>query len=99
MRQQYGLRIQSEEFDGMSWDEFSDLLGGLNESTPLVRVAQIRTTTDRDVIKEMTPEQRRMRSEWQKQRAMKRGKREVENAISMMQKAFEHMYGEPHDHQ
>ena len=46
----------------MSWDEFSDLLSGLNESTPLVRVAQIRTTTDKDVIKEMTPEQRRMRS-------------------------------------
>ena len=36
MRQQYGLRIKSEEFDGMAWDEFADLLLGLNESTPLV---------------------------------------------------------------
>lgn len=98
MRQQYGLRIQSEEFDGMSWDEFADLLGGLNEKTPLVRIAQLRTTTDKNVLKELTPEQRRARSEWQRKNALKKDSREVENAISMMQKAFEHMWGEPHDH-
>ena len=56
MRQQYGLRIQSDEFASMGWDEFADLLSGLNDETPLVKVAMIRTETDRERIRAMTPE-------------------------------------------
>lgn len=94
MRQQYGLRIQSEEFRGMSWDEFSDLLSGLNEQTPLVRVAQIRLETDPEKVRGMTPEQRAMRSDWQRKRALKRPRREVEAFLSSMQKALEKSFGE-----
>ena len=77
----------------MAWDEFSDLLAGLNEGTPLVRVAQIRTETDRDAIAQMTPAQRRMRMEWQRRNAMKRPQSETEAFIADMQKALAGMFG------
>ena len=93
LRQQYGLRVQSEEFAAMSWDEFSDLVGGLNEQTPLVRVAQIRTESDRDVLKGFTPEQRRMRAEWQRRRALAMPQAEVDAALDAMSKAFAKMFG------
>lgn len=92
MRQQYGLRINSDEFRGMPWDEFADLISGLNEQTPLVRVAFVRTTTDRDRIKAMTPEQRRMRAEWQRRRAARRSDQETHEFVAMLQAAFANLY-------
>ena len=94
VRQQYGLRIQSGEFDGMSWDEFSDLVAGLGENTPLVRIAQIRTETDPEAIKNLTPEQRRMRSEWQRRKASRMPESDVTAFVSSIQKAFAAMFGE-----
>lgn len=93
MRQQYGLRIQSAEFAEMGWDEFADLLSGLNEQTPLVRVAMMRTEGDPERIRAMTPEQRRMRSEWQRRRAAMRTEEETDAFLAMMQGAFASMYG------
>ena len=93
MRQQYGLRVQSDEFRSMGWDEFADLLSGLNESTPLVKVAQVRTATDRDRIMAMTPEQRRMRAEWQRRRAAARPAQDTEAFLGMMQAAFAASFG------
>lgn len=77
----------------MGWDEFSDLVSGLNEETPLVRVAQIRTEKDPEAIKKFTPEQRRMRSEWQRQRALARPRAETANFLNVMQSAFAEMFG------
>lgn len=93
MRQQYGLRVQSDEFATMSWDEFRDLVGGLNESTPLVRVVQVRTEDDPRRLKEFTPEQRRMRSEWQRRRALQRPRADVEQFNAGIQEAFARMFG------
>lgn len=87
MRMQYGLRIRSDEFAAMPWDEFADLLSGLGEQTPLVRVAQIRTETDSERIRAMTPEQRRMRADWQRRRAARRTPAETEAFVSMLQAA------------
>lgn len=78
----------------MDWGEFCDLLNGLNESTPLVRVVQIRTETDKEVLKEFTPDQRRMNSEWQKRAAFRRSKEEVDQFIKSMQRVFQGMSGE-----
>ena len=93
MRQQYGLRIRSTEFASMPWDEFADLLAGLNEDTPLVKVARIRTESDPERIRAMTPEQRRMRSEWQRGRAKRRSRQETLAFVAMMQAAFAGSYG------
>lgn len=93
LRQQYGLRVQSDEFAGMGWDEFGDLVAGLNEQTPLVRVAMIRTETDPEAIRQLTPEQRRMRMEWQRRRAARRPQEEVDGFMASFQEAMAGMFG------
>lgn len=92
MRQQYGLRINSEEFRSMPWDEFADLVAGLNEQTPLVRVAQIRTENDAERVRAMTADQRRMRMEWQRMRAPSRA--DTESFLKSIQQAFAKTFGE-----
>ena len=77
MRQQYGLRIQGDEFKTMGWDEFADLLNGLNDTTPLVQIVRIRTESDREALKHFTKEQRRIRSEWQRRAALKKSQGET----------------------
>lgn len=93
LRQQYGLRVRSDEFARMSWDEFADLLAGLNEDTPLVRVALIRTETDPERVRAMSPEQRAMRDEWRRRRARRRPQGDVERFLEMMQEAFAEAFG------
>lgn len=93
VRQQYGLRIQGEEFAEMGWDEFTDLLAGLNEQTPLVRVVQIRTERDREAINRMTPQQRRMRMEWLRKRALSKTEEETMAFVESMQKQLAGLFG------
>ena len=59
---QYGI-IPSEQED-LSWPDWCKLVGGLMEDTPLGRVVSIRAETDRDTIRRFTPDQRRIRAEW-----------------------------------
>ena len=91
---QYGIKIKSGEFHSMGWDEFTDLLAGLNETTPLVRVAQIRLESDPEALKQFTKEQRRMNTEWKNRNAKKRSKKDVEAFLADMQTAFSKMFGE-----
>ena len=94
MRQQYGLRIQGDEFASMGWDEFSDLVSGLNEQTPLVRIAQIRTETDAEAIKNFTAEQRAMRQEWQRRQALSKPKTETQAFLNDLETAFSRLFEE-----
>ena len=77
----------------MPWDEFSDLLSGLGEGTPLVRVAMIRTERDPERIRAMTPDQRAMRAEWRRRRAHRRPQGDVEAFLASMQEAFSRAFG------
>ena len=77
----------------MSWDEFSDLIGGLTEQTSLVRIAQIRTESDPNRLKEFTPEHRAIRNEWQRRRALNKPKEETVAFLSDMEEAFARMFG------
>ena len=77
----------------MGWDEFCDLLSGLNDETPLVKVALIRTETDPERIRAMTPEQRRMRAEWQRRRAGGRTEKETQAFLRQMQDGLARMFG------
>jgi len=72
----------------MSWDEFSDLLSGLNENTPLAGVVKIRTETDREVLKDYTPGMRKIRNEWLTKRAKQRPQSDTDAFINMMQNTF-----------
>ena len=62
--QQYGIRLRLET--EMCWSEFLTLLSG---QTPLGNVVRIRSETDMEVLKAFTPEQNRIRSDWQRRQA------------------------------
>ena len=49
----------------MQWGEFTTLLAGLNGETPLGHIVSIRSETDRERLKHFTPEERRIRNDWQ----------------------------------
>lgn len=66
---QYGLRIQTKEFETVSWDEFRALLGGLSPDTPIGRVVAIRSETDKDVLKHFTADQKRIYDAWRNREA------------------------------
>ncbi|MDE6938557.1 MAG: bacteriophage Gp15 family protein, partial [Lachnospiraceae bacterium] len=68
---QYGIRL-SRDLDGMKWDEFRAFLEGIAPETPLGRIVAIRSETDDDVLKHFSPDQRRIRSEWQSRTAQSR---------------------------
>lgn len=78
----------------MPWDEFCDLVSGLDPETPLGRMVQIRTENDKDRLKQFTPEMKKIRNEWQGRNARKRSKEEVEDFLASMQEAFKSMAGD-----
>ena len=48
----------------MDLDKFFILLAGLLPDTPLGNIIQIRSETDPDIIKHMSPGQKKIRDEW-----------------------------------
>lgn len=77
----------------MPWDEFCDLVSGLDPDTPLGRMVQIRTESDKDTLKNFTPEMRKIRNEWQSRNAQKKTQKEVDNFLTSMQEVFKSMAG------
>lgn len=85
---QYGYRIYSDDFKRMRWDEFKALLSGLSPDTPLGRMVSIRAEDNPDILKNFTPEQRRIRSSWRKHQAGQKTEEDVEQALAQMLEAF-----------
>lgn len=77
----------------MKWDEFSALLSGINHNTALGRVIAIRSETDKEVLKEFTPEMRKMRAEWLNINAKKVSIEERDRFLESMKNAFIGMAG------
>lgn len=67
--QQYGIRLRYEP--EMQWGEFCALLTGLNGDTPLGHVVDVRSTTDKERIKNMSASDKRIRAEWQARQSKK----------------------------
>ena len=55
----------------MQWGEFCSLLTGLNGDTPLGHVVDVRSTTDKERIKNMSASDKRIRAEWQARQSKK----------------------------
>ena len=72
----------------MRWDEFADLLNGLNENTPLARMIQIRTENDPEVLKNYTAGQRKIRADWQNKKAKQKSTAEVDGFLKTIEEAF-----------
>lgn len=91
-RTQYGIRLRGS-LGAMPWEEFCDLLSGLGADTPLGKIVAIRSETDREVLKHFTPDQRRIRSEWQRRAAKHVSKAEAANALEQFRQALISMAG------
>ena len=89
---QYGIRL-SKDLKGMKWDEFRTLLTGIAPETPLGRIVAIRAETDKEILKHFTPEQRRIRSEWQNRIAKSKDPVDTEKFLDTMKNAFIAMAG------
>lgn len=61
---QYGIlpRDQAE----LPYNEWSKLVSGLMDNTPLGRVVETRGETDHKVVAQMNPWQKRIRADWQR---------------------------------
>ena len=85
---QYGIRLRSE--NDMSWSEFSTLLAGIMPETPLGQVVSIRSENDKDILKNFTQEQHKIRNEWRsrKTKTIVMDKAEMERQVKMFQEAM-----------
>lgn len=88
---QYGIRLR--QIDDMPWDEFCSYLAGIMPDTPLGNIVQIRSEEDKNIIKNFTSKQKRIRSEWRNRTAKNMDKKEAEDAIKMFQNMFKELAG------
>jgi len=80
----------------MSWGEFCTLLAGIMHDTPLGQVISIRSENDKDVLKNFTKEQHKIRNEWRNRntrRLAMMDKKEAERQIQMFQEACKKAFG------
>ena len=87
--QQYGIRLR-REID-MSWDEFCTLLSGLKPDTPLGNIVSIRSENDKNILKHFTPQQKKIRADWQRRKAKKKKVTDM-NKYNHDMKMFEKMF-------
>lgn len=88
---QYGI-LPSEQ-ESLRYSDWAKMVSGLMEDTPLGRVVSIRSEDDPDVIRHMTPDQRRMRSDWLTHRMARQSSDERKAAIEALQAMVAGMFG------
>ena len=82
-----------KEFKDMQWDEFRALLAGISAETALGRVVAIRAENDKNILKNFTPEQHRLRNNWKKRQAQTRTEEDMKNVLDGFKEAFIAMAG------
>lgn len=89
---QYGIRLRN---DDMSWNEFCTLLTGIMPKTPLGEIVSIRSEEDKDILKNFTKEQHKIRNDWKNRvnpiRDM--SEEEKEEEIKKVQEIFAKAFG------
>lgn len=66
--QQYGIRLRNE-IETISWSEVKMLISGLLPDTPLGKVIQIRSESNKEMLKLYTPEMNKIRNDWRNRMA------------------------------
>lgn len=83
----------------MDWGEFCTLLKGIMYKTPLGQVVSIRSEEDKDILKNFTKEQNRIRSEWRnrvrKKVADNMTEAEKVKSMKQLQEMMKQMFGTP----
>lgn len=77
----------------MSWSEFSTLLAGIMPETPLGQIVSIRSEEDKNMLKNFTPEQHRIRNEWRSRQVDIMTEDEKEAKMKEVQALFAKAFG------
>lgn len=88
---QYNIRLRNEP--DMSWSEFCSLLKGIMPETPLGQIVSIRSEEDKDMLKNFTADQHKIRNEWRDKQVENMTDEEKEEQIQELQELFAKMFG------
>ena len=83
--------ILPSEQDDLRYSDWIELLAGIMDRTPLGRTVQIRMETNREVIKNMTPHELKIRRDWNDFIAQKMAKETDPEAMKSQIAALERM--------
>jgi hypothetical protein len=75
----------------MTWTEFRSLLSGLGPDTPLARTAQIRLEDDKNILKNFTSAQHRIRNKWRSRKAKQYTEADMDAVLKQFQDIFSAM--------
>lgn len=90
---QYNIRLRHDE--SMTWSEFTTLLKGIMSETPLGQIVSIRSEENKDILKNFTQEEHRIRNEWRNKNNTVNNMSEEEKAeeIRKVQELFKNAFG------
>lgn len=77
----------------MKWDEFRDLLVGIGPDTALGRIVAIRAEENKEILKNFTPEQKRVRNEWKRKKAKNVNPEDMQKILEGFKQAFINLAG------
>ena len=72
----------------MPYSEFCSYLSGIMPDTPLGQIISIRSEKNEDIIKNFTPEQKRIKSEWEKKMASNVSEKELDEVLNGFKEMF-----------
>lgn len=72
----------------MPWSEFVSLLSGLGPNTSLARLVEIRLEDDKDILKNFTPSQYRIRNQWRYRKTKEVTQEDVGTFLEQMKQTF-----------
>ena len=77
----------------MRWSEFRSLLVGISPDTALGRIVAIRAEDDKDMLKNFSADQHRIRNEWRAKHARSMNKKDAKATIAEYERIFLEMVG------
>lgn len=79
----------------MDWKEFTVLLSGIMPETPLGKIVAIRCEENKDILKNFSPEENRIRNDWRSRHSLIEEMTEVEmeKAVSSLQETIARAFG------
>lgn len=78
--------------EDISVSEYRRLLVGLMEDTPLGRVVEIRSTTDRERLKNMTVHEKKIRADWARFKREKQKQYRNPNEIQISSEQLKNLF-------
>lgn len=92
---QYGVLPAAQE--DLSWQDWSKLVAGLMDNTPLGRVVAVRSEQNKDVIKNFSPWQQKIHAEWKshqaKQMLERKSEKELRAEMQQLEKMLAQAFG------